>query len=223
MSAQAGFVEQTTGDFVFNSMRKLVPYDGGYLLTHHDISPCVEKFRGAENRRLPVVREYRQKLADYLFKDVGDHEELVRLYDLAEEYYEADMTVEGDAQERSAIEHLDWKGMGQVRRENYTVLLELIRGIPSIEPVYPVLPEGVVPLGLPVYVKGMERDRLFDALGEAGIGLTVHWDGLLRDPRLNGNVAAVEMAAKMLTLVVDQRWDREHMEYMVARLGEILV
>lgn len=221
-NAQAGFRDHSSGDFVFNSMRKLVPYDGGYLFTRHDIVPYVDKFRGAQNRRLPVIRKYRQKLADYLIKDEGDHEELVRLYDLAEEYYEVDMTVEGDAQERRAIEHLDWKGIGQARRRNYAYLLEALRGIAGIEPVFPALPQGVVPLGLPVYVKGVERDRLFDALGEAGIGLTVHWDGILRDPRLNGNATAVEMAAKMLTLVVDQRWGEGEMEYMAGKLRELI-
>lgn len=221
-NAQAGFKEQATGDFVFNSMRKLVPYDGGYLVTHHDIAPYVEKLGAAQNRRLPVIREYRRKLADYLFKDMGEHEELVRLYNLAEEYYEADMTVEGDAQERSAIEHLDWKGMGQARRENYAFLLEQMRGIPGIEPLFPVLPPGVVPLGLPVYVNGVQRDRLFDELGEAGIGLTVHWEGLLNDPRLNGNTGAVEMAGKMLTLAVDQRWGKAHMQYMAEKVREIV-
>jgi hypothetical protein len=73
-----------------------------------------------------------------------------------------------------------------------------------------------------VYVNGVERDRLFDELGEAGIGLTIHWDGILRDPRLNGNATAVEMAGKMLTLAVDQRWGREHMEYLAGRVREIV-
>lgn len=214
-NAQAGFMDHNTGDFVFNSLRKLAAYDGGYLITHHDVMPYVKKYQGRPNRRLPVIRKYRENLAAYLFQGTGNHDELVKMYELAEKYYETDLIVEGDSQEREQIERLDWKGIKQVRRENYTYLLSLISGIPELSPIFPVLQEGIMPLGLPVYVSGVSRDWLFDALGKAGIGLTIHWDGLLRDPRLNGNPVAVGMAGRILTLVVDQRTSHKQMDYLV--------
>ena len=217
-NAQAGFNEETIGNFVFNSMRKLCAYDGGYLLTQIDIDPYIEKHRGRPNRRLPLIREYRKKLADYLFQDADIYDELVGLYALAEEYYIADMLVEGDAQERRQIERLDWQGIKQARRENYNYLLGLLCNIPEISPVFPALQEDNMPLGLPVYVSGVSRDRLFDELGGAGIGLIIHWEELLRDPRLNGNATAVKMANKILTLVIDQRTSRKQIDYMVDNL-----
>lgn len=221
-NAQAGFCEGFTGDFVFNSLRKVSPYDGGTLLTPLDVAPYIQQHRGAASRRLPLIREYREKLADYLYQGKGSHAELAALYRRAEEVYDADMVVEGDAQEREAIEHLDWSAMRARRRENYEYLLSLIADIPGISPVFRVLPEGAAPLGLPVYVSSAERDRLFDAMGEAGIGLTVHWDALLHDPRLNSNETAVEMAGSMLTLVTDQRWNHKHMDYQAQKLRESL-
>ncbi len=214
-NAQAGSTDHATGDFVFTSIRKLVPYDGGYLITPLDVMPYVKKFAGLPNRRLPVIREYRKSLAAYLFQGTGDHDELVRLYELAEKYNETDFTVEGDPQEREQIERLDWVGIKQARRENYAYLLSLISGIPELASIFPVLQEDVMPLGLPVYVSGFSRDRLFDQLGNAGIGLTIHWDGLLRDPRLNRNRVAVDMAGRILTLVIDQRLSHKQLDYMV--------
>jgi hypothetical protein len=214
-NAQAGFTDHNTGDFIFNSMRKLAAYDGGYLITSFDVTPCIDKYRGLPNRRLPVIREYRKNLATYLFQGTGDHAELVRLYEHAEKYYETDFMVEGDPEERAQIERLDWVGIKQARRENYDCLLNLISGIPELSPVFPSLQEDVMPLGLPVYVSRVSRDWLFDELGKAGIGLTIHWDGLLRDPRLNRNQVAVGMASSILTLVIDQRTSHKQLDYMV--------
>ncbi|MGA9398373.1 MAG: hypothetical protein WBV22_08965 [Anaerolineaceae bacterium] len=217
-NAQAGFNNHHTGDFILNSMRKLAAYDGGYLITPYDVMPYVNKYQGRPNRRLPLIREYRERLATYLFQGTGKHDELVQMYKLAENYYESDLVVEGDPQERQQIERLDWKGIKQVRRENYTYMLSLISGISELSPVYLDLQEDNMPLGLPVYVSGVPRDWLFDELGNAGIGLTIHWDELLRDPHLNQNRVAVNMASRILTLVIDQRTSHKQMDYLVQNL-----
>jgi hypothetical protein len=217
-NAQAGFNTASIGDFVFNSMRKLCAYDGGYLLTQIDVDTYIEKYRNRPNRHLPLMREYRKKLREYLFQDADNYDELVGLYARAEKYYATDMVVEGDMQERRQIERLNWQGIKQARRENYVYLLDLLSGIPEITPVFPGLQEDNMPLGLPVYVSGISRDWLFDEMGRAGIGLTIHWEDLLRDSRLNGNAKAVEIAAKILTLVIDQRTSREQIDYMVDNL-----
>src|SRR5450830_716884 len=89
-NAQAGFATLTSGDFTFNSLRKLCPYDGGYLKTTLNIQPYVEAYQGSENRRLPLIRQYRSRLREYLFNDQGDHEALEALYAQAEAYYASD-------------------------------------------------------------------------------------------------------------------------------------
>jgi dTDP-4-amino-4,6-dideoxygalactose transaminase len=221
-NAQAGFTEQPGGDFIFNSMRKLAAYDGGYLIAPFDITSYVKKYHGCPNRRLPVIREYRSRLAEYLYQGTDIYNELVEMYELAEYYYETDTVVEGDPQEREGIERLDWDGIRQARRKNYTYLLGLIEGIQELTPVFQNLQEDNMPLGLPVYVEGISRDWLLDELGAAGIGLNVHWHELLSDPRLNGNAMAVEMAGKILTLAIDQRTSRTQMDYMVEILMDCI-
>jgi hypothetical protein len=44
--------------------------------------------------------------------------------------------------------------------------------------------------------------------------LTIHWHQLLTDPRLNGNPVAVDMASRILTLVIDQRTSHKQMDRM---------
>ncbi len=212
-NAQAGFVQDGIGDFVFNSMRKLVPYDGGYLLTPHEVKPYLAKHLNRPNRRLPVIREYRRGLAEYLLNENGDHDRLVDLYEQAESLYETDLDFEGDTQERAAIEQLDWHAIKQKRRENYRYLLNEISDLPGVKPVFSALQADNLPLGLPVYVDAVPRDWLFDELGNAGIGLTVHWDALRFDTRLNVNQVALDMASRMLTLAIDQRLNRRQLSY----------
>jgi hypothetical protein len=217
-NAQAGFTAHSTGDFILNSLRKLVPYDGGYLITSRDVSPYLLKYRELPNRRLPVIREYRQRLRDYLVDGLGSYKKLVALYSQADQYYETDIVIEGDADERKQIEHLDWKGIRKARRENYQYMLELIVSIPEIIPIFPVLQRDAMPLGLPVYVAGVSRDKLYESLGANGIGLFIHWEELRHDPRTNASALTVSMAARMLTLTIDQRTSREQMDYLAMHL-----
>ena len=217
-NAQAGFPVHTIGDFVFNSLRKLCPQDGGYLNTRFDMQPFIEPYRGLPNRRLPIIRAYRQKLRAYLLEGKGDFDELRRLFQRAEELYESDLVVEGDTQERHYIEHMDWDAIRLRRRANYDYLLQAIAGIPQGIPIFPKLQAETMPMGLPVYFQGVSRDRVNEELGKASIGLVIHWEELLHNPRTAANKEAVEMAGSMLTLVCDQRTSRAQLDYLVREL-----
>ncbi len=221
-NAQAAFWTRSIGDFVYNSLRKFCAHDGGYLAAPYGMAAYIQRHEDAPNRRLPVIREYRARLAQYLYGNMDNYDELVGLYELSEQYYTEDMAVAGDPQEKDAIERMDWTGMRQARCKNYAYLLRAIRDIPELTPIFPKLTKDATPLGLPVYVAGISRDVLWDRLGEAGIGLTIHWGGILRDARLNKDTTAVEMAGRMLTLVIDQRTSRTQMDYMVERIKGIL-
>ena len=218
-NAQAGFAQDTIGDFVFNSLRKLIPYDGGYLKTRFDLQPVFNRFIDIPNRRLPLIRAYRQRLAAYLFHGQDAREELQGLYEQAEAYYDADRAIIGDADEKAHIEHLDWQGIRHVRRENFRYLLALIPSIPGVTPLFTELPENMMPYGLPVYLEASIRDQVLDALGEAGISLLVHWDEIAQHPLTRLNKGSVGMANSMLTLPVDQRTSRKQLAYLAVKLA----
>lgn len=217
-NCQAGFTSRQIGNFTFNSMRKWVPYDGGYLHSDIDLLPFISKFPPSRNRRLPIIREYRKQLRSYLFDGSGNYDDLFQLFTLAEQYYEEDNVIIGDLQEKVQIEHLDWTGIRQSRRNNFSFLLTAIRNIPEIQPIFPELPDGIIPMGLPVYLVGVSRDRVNDILGEAGIGLVIHWDDLLTDSRTNCDCEVTDMAGSMLTLTTDQRTSQDQLDYLASSL-----
>ena len=217
-NAQAGFPAHTLGDFVFNSLRKLCPQDGGYLRTRFDMQPFIKAYHGLPNRRLPVIRAYRQGLHAYLLEGKGDFDELQGLFQCAEELYEHEVVIEGDEQERECIEHLDWDAIRLRRREDYNYLLQEIGDIPEIKPIFPTLQTETMPMGMPVYFRGVSRDRVNEELGKASIGLVIHWEELLLNSRTAANTEAVEKASNMLTLVCDQQTSRAQLEYLALQL-----
>jgi len=221
-NAQAGFHEHPTGDFIFNSLRKFAPFDGGYLVTPHDVAPYLERYRDRPNRRLPLIRTYRKRLFRYYQGREDDFEALEALFAQAERYYDSDEVVLGDAQERAAIERLDWPGVNAARRENFRYLSRLIASIPEVRPIFRDLQADNMPCGLPVYFSGVARDRVNQELGQAQIGLTVHWEEILRHPWTKEQPLAVDMASKMLTLAIDQRMGRAQLDYLAAHLEKAI-
>jgi len=222
-NAQAGFVRHTIGDFSFNSMRKFTAYDGGYLTSPIDLSAYLEKYAGRVNHRLPVIRAYRKQLPAYLFEGRGRRADLERLFHQAEAFYEKDDVVIGDEQERVRIEKMDWESIKMKRRDNYNYLLGLLKNNPEIIPLYPALQEGIMPMGMPLYVNNVSRDRLCELLAEESISLTVHWDALLDDPRLRQFPSTQAMAARMVTLPIDQYTDHAQLEYLAEKISEIVM
>ena len=220
-NAQACTFVDPIGDFVFNSMRKFCGFDGSYMATRIDCSEIINAFPERFNRRLPVIREYRRRLADYLYKNQGSRTELDTLFHKAETLYR-DGVIHGNAEEKQKIECLDWTTIKSVRRQNYEFLLRRIVDIPHIKPIFRALQPEIMPLGLPVYVDGISRDMANEELSEAGISLSIHWDDLLNDPRTNHDPLVTKMAGSMLTLVVDQYTSRSQLEYLARNLERVV-
>jgi hypothetical protein len=69
-------------------------------------------------------------------------------------------------------------------------------------------------------VRGGLRDQLNECLGENGIGLTIHWEDITTDPRLQNHTEAIEMASRILTLTVDQYTNTEQLQYQAQKLAD---
>lgn len=221
-NAQGGFTETPIGDFVFNSMRKLVPYDGAYLSAPSPMETYINVYRGRMNHRLSLIRRYRAGLSSYLFKNEGNAQELDSLYEQAERFYETDQVVLGDEDEQSGIEHLDWQEIRRVRRENYTYILNQLKGVPGISPVFRELQEKNMPIGLPVYITKVSRNKVNNYLGDQQIGLTVHWENMHENPVTPAQKRAMEISDHILTLTVDQYTNHTQLDYLVENLKEAI-
>lgn len=221
-NAQAGFPLGRIGDFVFNSMRKFCACDGGYMATRINIDPFIKRSNMLPNRRLPIIREYRSQLPAYLFTGRGKRSELEHLFYQAEAYYETDHVIFGDDLEKEKIELLDWQTIKSIRRKNYQYLMSLISTIPQIKPIYPTLQADNMPMGLPIYLTNVSRDRINEALADASISLSIHWDALLDDPRTNQDPLVVKMAGNILTLPIDQYTSKNQLNYLASNLAEVI-
>ncbi|HCS39493.1 MAG TPA: hypothetical protein DIW44_07910 [Anaerolineaceae bacterium] len=217
-NAQAGFTTSSIGDFCFNSLRKVCAVDGGYLATRNLNLDYLLPVFDHPNNRLPIIRNYRSLLRTYLFEGRGKLEDLDQLFYLAEQFYEQDGVILGDADEQKMIERLDWQAIKAIRRNNYAYLLGQIVDLPRLNPIFPTLQAEIMPMGLPVYISGISRDLLTAQLAEESISLTVHWDALLSDPRTKSNPKVTSIAEKILTLPVDQYTNKSQLDYLVNNL-----
>lgn len=66
----------------------------------------------------------------------------------------------------------DLREIARVRREHASQLLRLLQPLAGkVDPLWPNLPEGVVPQTLPVVVREANRDKLYDFMNAAGFGV----------------------------------------------------
>ncbi len=106
---------------------------------------------------------------------------------------------------------VDWQIVSQQRRDNYEVLALEFGKIA----LFPELPDDVVPLGFPIHVQ--ERDRIRQAFFAENIYPPVHWP--IADVVPPKFAASHRLAAGIMTMPCDQRYNRLDMERIVACLN----
>lgn len=198
------------GDFVFNSYRKFCPYSGSLLYTDSDVSEIIRKLPYNQNY-FELIRRARAKKTEILALKGVNESEYLTAFDAAEESYYSLVSM-GDKWEKEMISSLDIEKIGRSRRENYLYLLKEIAKIKELTPVFKEL-KGKVPLGMPVYMDSKNRNLLRQKLIKEGIFLPVHWN-LTNENRIKSQKAK-EMASKIVTLVIDQRYDAKDMDLML--------
>ncbi len=121
------------------------------------------------------------------------------------------------------LAQVPWAAVARVRRDNHERLSAALAGLSlPLTPLCPgPLPDGVVPLGLPVlFADGAARDRVRRALIERRIYCALHWPlPAPVDPAAHPEAA--DGAARILTLPCDQRYGAADMERVAAALGEV--
>ncbi|CAH2031355.1 DegT/DnrJ/EryC1/StrS family aminotransferase [Trichlorobacter ammonificans] len=104
----------------------------------------------------------------------------------------------------------DYGEIARQRIANYRYLASLLADLA----LFPVLPDGVVPLGFPVRVG--QRDRLREELFRHGIYPPLHWplQGVVPERFRESH----RLSAEIMTLPCDQRYDQDDM----ARMANII-
>ena len=98
------------------------------------------------------------------------------------------------------------------RRHNYLRLLDVIRGLPGIQPVFEDLPAGVCPLGLPVLVQ--RRRTWVRQLSARHIDVYAWWSGYHTDIDWDAFPEACRLKDQVLLLPIHQQLDDRHVDYI---------
>jgi hypothetical protein len=198
------------GDYAIASLRKWWPApDGAVVCSGHAVA--------GSNLAPPNERYVTQRLAARL---VSASRECDALY---LRWVEESEQVLADAQPRESswissqlLESADSESASTVRRNNWSVLLEGLGSEPGVQPLFDALAIGEVPLGFPILVANGARDRLRAFLKERQVFCPVHWklsSGFTRDR---------EMSDQILTIPLDQRYEKTDMESVLGHIRKFL-
>lgn len=117
------------------------------------------------------------------------------------------------------IRSLDLPEIVQIRRQNFQFLLTGLAALENLEPLYSNLPEDVCPLGFPILVQ--DRDGLAKHLALNGVYAPIHWE--LPDSVDKSEFSRLWlMSSRILTLPIDQRYDKFDMSRIVESVKSYL-
>jgi dTDP-4-amino-4,6-dideoxygalactose transaminase len=194
-------------DFVVYSPRKFVGVpDGGILLSKIPLAISTDRIKPPSNWWMKAFATCLLRSEFDSFESNSD-----RVWFRLSKEIESDMPVgnfEASALSVAILESAtDWEYISNKRRENYLTLLDDLKKYA----LYKYLPDDVVPLGFPISVKN--RDELRQALFDKNIYPPIHWE--LADAVPKQYVESLELSQHILTLICDQRYEKNDMERIV--------
>lgn len=197
----------TNADYFICSLRKWNEIPDGGALLGSNIDP--EKFDGSYPEATEIVSNF-VKASNYKYDyfNLGDKSLKTKF----REYYVL-VDVALDALEMTRMSSFSRKVMNSYnienlknrRRKNYMYLAERLLNNKSIEIIFPELPEDVVPLYMPIYVKNGKRDDFQRYMAKEDIYCTFHWP-VPEHLKKVYNINSLYIQKNIVSLVIDQRY-----------------
>lgn len=140
---------------------------------------------------------------------------------------EAIVTTIQESADRVPLEHnlldYDLAKIARARRENAEKLLELLQPLQSaVMPLYPSLPENIVPQTLPIRVYGRSRDELYFELNAIGYGVVSLYHTLIEEISIADFPESHALAKNILNLPVHQDILNGQLEEMIEALRRLI-
>lgn len=208
---------QHTGDYIFGSYRKWTGVEAGFAVKQNTETGLLPTWplNDTGRRYLSIRRQAREAKAAFVAG--GYKNELLRQTQLSA-FAEAEDLLDGmylsdtDEENRARLATLDIGLIQKHRRENAAIIYQGLAQLKSCSALFSTMPEGAVPLTIPVLVQEGRRDDLRNFLREHGIFCPVHWPL----SRLHSaGPSALELYKNELSLVCDQRYDALDMVRMM--------
>lgn len=203
-------------DYWFASIRKWTRIGGLSILRKK------EGFYGIPlNRSNPQFLQCRNDAAnmkyDYINNGIGEKTKFLSLFERAESYLEENYKLcKADEKDIATYNKLDMDFIKTRRKRNASYLISEIKQIEHIDLIYDEVKENDCPLFVPVIVSSKIRDKLRNYLISENIYCPIHWP-VSKHHTFNSD-KTMEIYKKELSLLCDQRYNIEHMEYIISKI-----
>jgi hypothetical protein len=195
-------IEAGTNFIVYSPRKTVAVPDGGVLVIRDcDEWPAVRLFAPPPSWTRTSQEAF---LARAEFDLHGGERRFFPLFQQAEREAPAGPVTMSGTTEAILRESFDYAAIARQRRENYQALATRLGHLA----IFPVLPEGVVPLGFPIRLR--DRERVRQEFFREDIFPPMHWPVPPSVPREFSD--SYQLSGESLTLVCDQRYDLEDME-----------
>lgn len=198
-------------DFIFTSMRKILPQpDGALLSSNHEI-----KGTTTYSSETFISKKFMGKL----LRDISYNDSLfLELLETSEEELESANPRTMSFLSKYMMERTDLQEVAILRQNNFFYLRELLSEIHDVLPLFADFPEETIPLGFPILVPENKRDYLRQYLMARNIFCPIHW--LLDSPVTEITSAAHSLSRSILTLPIEQSYNKALLEYLYAQIKE---
>ncbi|WP_042271144.1 hypothetical protein [Faecalimicrobium dakarense] len=141
------------------------------------------------------------------------------LFNNAEEAYDNEMNIFKISNiSYKLLNSINYKKLMSKRNQNYKFLVENLNEIEYIEVIFKDIKEYTCPIGLPVIVKNINRDKFRKYLSYNGVYCPIHW---IPDSYTNTNFEDTSiLSKKILTIPCDQRYSEIDMKYIIKTIKE---
>lgn len=116
----------------------------------------------------------------------------------------------------------DLKMIYNKRRHNYLFLLDLLKEVKGLKPLYPVLASGNCPQTMPVIIRSENRDHIYFEMNKRGFGLVSLYHTMIKQLK-DSSYESVNFTSKhLINLPIHQDCGEKELIEMVANLKLIL-
>lgn len=195
-----------SADYLFASLRKWGAVAGAGVSSKKS-GVWSETSTQLHNTYLSLRKRGYELKTDYIDCKSVEKSEFLDIFTMAEDLLEQDY-VDYAADEESISEAKVLYQSQDSRRRNAEILLQGLRQLHIVEPIFPKLEADDVPLFIPVLVKNNKRDVLRKYLIENSVYCPVHWPLF---PLHSISTEERQIYFSELSLICDQRYGVEEM------------
>lgn len=202
-------------DYVFGSYRKWTGLELGFVFNNNGKMLNTWKLNSSGKRYLSLreqARQVKEKFVKDGFRDESLRREQISLFQAAEKSLEKDCFSDTDDNNKKSAAALNVELIKEKRKENMETVYRYFSQLCYCKPMFAVPANNIIPLNVPIIVSDGKRDSLREYLREHGIFCPVHWPV---SSLHNAGGKALNIYRNELSLICDQRYDREDIVYMM--------